>query len=231
MKFPKISKYDIITFVLASLLLGMAFSVYFEGPFDLSHWFAAFGANTILVAISLASRLYIQKIRAHKYKANIEFKLFLPGGAMALLTSLATFGRVIYTQVNTLTITPKSIKPSSRAIIALYGIITSFMLVLFSKLTLNQYTFSNELMIINSYLILFNIIPASTILNKFKRKKLLPTEGDKMYLNHINLWKITIVGSLLNLFVLWTIPNVLTSMSLVFLTSLAAYWLYHAKYR
>jgi len=231
MKFPRISKYDVLTFILASLLLGVAFSVQFEGPFDISHWIAAFIGNTLLVEFSISARLYTQKIKAHKNKADVEFKLFLPGGAVALLTSLLTAGRLVYTQINTLTITPKTTDNKTKALIALYGILMSFALVIFSKFTQNILTFSNELMLINTYLIIFNLVPASTVLNNIFKKKFLLTEGDKIYFNHTNLWKITILTASLNLIVLWTIPNVLTSLFIVFLITLAAYGIYTKKYR
>jgi hypothetical protein len=228
--FPKISKDDIITFILASLLLGVAFSVQFEGPFGISHWLAAFIGNSILVAFSLATRLYAQKVRAKQYRANIKFKLFMPGGAAALLTSLLTAGKLVYTQINTLTISPRTIAKKPRAIIALYGILTSFTLVLLSKSTLSTITFSNELMLINTYLIIFNLVPSSTFLNKIYKKQFMLTEGDKIYKNDRNLWGITLTTSLLNLLVLWTIPKVITSLFVVFLISLAAYGIYKTKF-
>ena len=161
--------------LVVTLLLAFGFAYRFSGPATLSNWFGNFILMIILVGISvLVHEIFHRKI-AGKFVAKVRSKIWLSGVVIFLILLLLTNGSFIFAAIWAITITPlrllrpgrlwPHLGPRERALIAASGPLANLGLAIVAKILQPVLgLLSEQLIIINIWLAVINLIPFFTLL-------------------------------------------------------------------
>jgi len=167
-----ITKDDMLTVALATIVLAFAFSFKIDGSVTLQNWFAGFIIAFVLVFISLLLHFSAQYAAAGNYLVDMHMGPFALGYIITLVLMLVSGGWLIFAALWSIKLNPTSsvgmkfrADPYKLAKIAFSGVAASLILAIICG-ALRTYlgSLADKLVFINVSLAISNIIPLLSLL-------------------------------------------------------------------
>ncbi|UCD03696.1 MAG: hypothetical protein JSW73_04110 [Candidatus Woesearchaeota archaeon] len=169
----KFTEEEIKYILISTLILGFCFSFRWRGSFSVNNWFSALRSSLIIIGLALSIKIAVQKYISSRISCQVEYKIWKSGLILALITTIASLGYIIWAAPGAVRIINKTrfrigkakdeIHPGPRdhALIAVAGVFVFFIFALIGKILLStgDSIFGDKLLFIGSYLAIFNLIP------------------------------------------------------------------------
>lgn len=198
--------------IISILLLSFCFSFRWSGEFSVNNWLSAFISSFFILSLIFFIKLIVQKKVAEKFDCEIKYSNWTGGMLLALLTTVGTLGFLIWAAPGAIKIRIKhqfrlgkannNVHPGPRefAIISLSGILVYFAFALIGKLFfIENSMFFEKLILIGSYLSIFNLIPFVHSPFRSKFQTIPHLEGSWIFFGSRPLWILSSVFILLGI--------------------------------
>ena len=158
------------------IVLTFCFGFKWDGPQTMEAWGFNFIGILILTIISVAVQQTIQRWYAHKHHGTkIKFNIWWLGVAIALISIFLTKGYFVFAAVWLISIKTHHIlrlgkghlshfRPFEQAKVASVAALVHFGLAVIGKLLSTSSSIATKFMVINSWLAVFSLVPAFSVL-------------------------------------------------------------------